>query len=97
MLEDNNAPRTVRLAPVLDLNASAPLLREVLEKRGDALRIDGSQVQRLGVHCLQILLAAQRAWAAAGHRLKIENCSDDLLLAFEILGVKEEALDYRRG
>jgi chemotaxis protein CheX len=87
----------MRLAPVLDLNEATPLLQEMLEKRGGDLTLDGSDVQRLGVHCLQILLAAQHAWAAAGHRLQIENGSDNLLLAFEILGVKEKALDYRGG
>ncbi len=89
--------RQMRLVPLLDLNAATPLLQEIFEKRGGDLALDGSDVHRLGVHCLQILLAAQRTWSAAGHRLQIEHCSDNLLLAFEILGVKDKILDYPRG
>jgi chemotaxis protein CheX len=51
------------LEPVLDLKAAAPLQAALLSRRGQALDLDASSVQRLGGLCLQVLLSAQKTWA----------------------------------
>jgi chemotaxis protein CheX len=53
---------TLRLNPVLDLQAAAPLQTALLARRGAVLEIDASDVQRLGGLCLQVLLSAHRTW-----------------------------------
>ncbi|NBB66228.1 STAS domain-containing protein [Pseudomonas sp. ODNR1LW] len=64
------------LAPVLDMNAAEPLKAEVLAKRGQAVTLDASNVERLGGLCLQVLLSAKKTWAADGAELKIEPQSE---------------------
>jgi len=59
------------LAPVLDLNAAAPLRATLLEHRGEPLSLDASHVQRLGGLCLQVLLSAARTWADDGRIFEI--------------------------
>lgn len=66
----------LKLAAVLDLNAAEPLKAELLARRGQALTIDASEVERVGGLCLQVLLSAMRTWAADGVNLKLAPLSD---------------------
>lgn len=52
----------MKLPPILDLAAASPLWTELCAARRQPLVIDASEVERLGGQCLQLLLAAQRAW-----------------------------------
>jgi chemotaxis protein CheX len=63
---------TLRLGPVLDLKAAQPLKVALAEHRGGALQLDASAVERLGGLCLQVLIAARRAWSEDGHDITIE-------------------------
>jgi chemotaxis protein CheX len=75
----------LHLDAVLDLKAAGPLKAALLERRGEALQVDASQVQRLGGLCLQLLLAARRSWADDGQPLSITPRSqafDDALGQF---------------
>lgn len=56
--------QALELPSALDLAAAAPLLAELRARRGGPLVLDGSDVQRIGGLCLQVLLAAQEAWRA---------------------------------
>lgn len=55
-------PQTVTLRSALDLAAAAPLRAELLALRGAPVLLDGTQVERLGGLCLQVLLSAERTW-----------------------------------
>ncbi len=85
------AVSTLRLAPVLDLTAAAPLKSELLALRGAPLDLDASAVDRVGGLCLQVLLAADAAWAADGHTLKMTGPSQALREAFLNLGAAQMA------
>jgi len=63
---------TLRLDRVLDLKAAQPLKAALAEHRGASVRLDASDVERLGGLCLQVLIAARRAWSEEGHDLTIE-------------------------
>lgn len=81
--------QTLVLDPVLGLKESGPLQAAFLERRGQALEIDASGVQRLGGLCLQVLLAASRAWADDGCPLAFTSRSaafDDALALFGASG-----------
>jgi chemotaxis protein CheX len=86
----------LELPPVLDLVAASALLEAFLTRRGQALTVNGSDVERLGGQCLQVMLAARAAWAADGQELVLENCSEDFAAALELLGVTEQKLTYRK-
>lgn len=91
MMEDG-----FRLPKVLDMLAAAPLLEAFMDRRGNPLVVDGSEVERLGGQCLQILLAARAAWAADDESLVLERCSDDLRAALATLGASPEALIHHK-
>jgi len=60
---------TLVLDPILDLKAAAPLQATLLARRGQAVELDASAVQRLGGLCLQVLLSAHRTWLEDGASL----------------------------
>ncbi len=76
----------LQLPAVLDLQAAAPLAAELLGRRGAALTLDGSAVQRLGGQCLQVLLAAQASWMEDAQPLSIANASPEFCAAAALFG-----------
>lgn len=54
------------LDAVLDYRAAAPLRDAFLERRGAPVRVDASHVEQMGALCLQVLIAARRAWSHDG-------------------------------
>lgn len=81
----------MKLPPVLDLNAAKALRDEFLERRGDPVKIDASEVSKLGGLCLQVLLAAQVMWKADGAEFDIENPSGAFTEAARLAGASELA------
>ncbi len=74
------------LAEALDMRAAAPLLVALRQRRGETLRLDGSSVERLGALCLQVILAAQAAWATDGNAFEIYNPSTALTDTWSLMG-----------
>ncbi|MBL8669606.1 MAG: STAS domain-containing protein [Alphaproteobacteria bacterium] len=83
---------TLRLAPVNDVVAAPALKRALLElsKAGRRIAIDAEGVERITTPCVQVLLAARRALASAGHELLVGPSSPAFRLAFDDLGLSEE-------
>jgi chemotaxis protein CheX len=87
---------TLCLDPVLDLKAAHPLKAALNEHRGASVQLDASHVERLGGLCLQVLVAARRAWSEEGHDLTIEprsaafSAAAALFAAEAHLGLKAE-------
>lgn len=54
------------LDAVLDYRAAAPLRDAFLERRGAPVNVDASRVEQMGGLCLQVLIAARRAWSHDG-------------------------------
>ncbi len=77
------------LSEALDLRAAAPLLEDIRSRRGAPLTLDGARVERLGGQCLQVILAAQAAWAADGHAFEIRNPSTGLKEGWALMGAGE--------
>ena len=77
------------LAPVLDLRAAEPLKAELLSRRGEALALDASGVDRPGGLCLQVLLAARKTWAADGLNLRLGFVSEALAEQWAAFGAPD--------
>ena len=84
----------LELPSILDLIAAPSLLEAFISRRGDALAVDASAVQRLGAQCLQVLLAARAAWAADGQKLLLENITDEFSATLELLGATPDDLTH---
>lgn len=66
---------SIRLPAILDLGAAAPLWTLLCEAQGKSVRIDASDVERVGGLCLQVLIAAEAQWRTDGCAFAIENLS----------------------
>ena len=75
----------------LDMKAAAPLKLALAECRGRDVELDGAAVTRLGGQCLQVILAAVRAWASDGRSFSIVSPSLALVDHMEMLGVRPMA------
>lgn len=74
------------LPETLDLKAAGPLKAAFLQCRGDAIEVEAGQVRRLGGLCLQILLAASKAWAQDGKAFSIKGPSEAFLETTRLFG-----------
>lgn len=79
-------PKTLVLAGSLDMTAAGPLHRELLAARGGPVTLDGAEVRRTGGLCLQVLLAAESAWAADGQPFEVVNPSPEFAEGLALLG-----------
>jgi chemotaxis protein CheX len=62
--------------------------QQFLAARGHPLRVEASQVERIGGLGLQVLVAAKAAWAADGHSLVVKHMSRELEAGLGLLGVQ---------
>jgi len=74
------------LEPVLDLKAATPLQSALLGRRGQALEIDASAVERLGGLCLQVLISAHKTWGDDGVPLHVAPRSEAFTEALRLFG-----------
>jgi chemotaxis protein CheX len=82
------AAHVIELPENLDQPAAAPLAEAFLKRVGEPLAIDASRVNRLGASCLQVLLAAARAWKSEGDALTLQDPSVRFLEDLNLLGLE---------
>jgi chemotaxis protein CheX len=87
----------LQLPSVLDVKAASALQQQFIDRRGTALHIDASRVERIGGLCLQVLLAAQAAWSTDQQALVFDNPSQELRAGLTAFGVAPDALTYQEG
>lgn len=85
-------PKSLELAPRLDLKAVADLQDEILARRGGDLVLDAGKVQHLGAIALQLIRSAARTWADDGHVLSFKDASNDLADQMVLLGFTPETV-----
>ena len=78
----------IALPENLDLKAAAPLKAAFLERRGAAITIEADQVRRLGGLCLQVLLAARKAWDQYGQSFSIKGPSEAFVETTRLFGAE---------
>ena len=83
------------LAQVLDLT-QARVLRENMMAllQNGAMVLDAGAVERMSTPCVQVLLAAGYAAAAANSRFQIVNASDSFRAALADLGLQSQFTDW---
>ena len=86
-MQANDITQVVTLPASLDLAAAAALREAFLAKRGQKLRVDGADVARVGVPCVQVLLAARQTWVGDKIDWVSGNFSVELVSALNELGV----------
>jgi chemotaxis protein CheX len=87
---DNEAADAFVLPASLDLAAAADLKEQLLARRGQKIHVDGANVSRVGVPCLQVLLAARQTWADDQVDWVSGSFSVELVAALNELGIRLE-------
>lgn len=80
------------LAPVLDINAAAPLHAALLARRGAPLCVEAGEVKRLGGQCLQLLVSAGRTFSADGVPIRLQGASDAFRRDLALFGIADPFL-----
>lgn len=83
---------TMKLATVLDLNEATSLHRAFLDARGKNITVDASGVERAGVPCIQVIVAAARAWEADTRTFTISAISEAFQKTLSLVGVNIDHL-----
>lgn len=83
---------TMKLAAVLDLNEATSLHRAFIEARGKNVTVDASGVERAGVQCIQVLVAAARAWEADARTFTVTAISEAFEKTLNLVGVNIDHL-----
>jgi chemotaxis protein CheX len=81
------APTRVDLPARLDLSTAAALAETLKAHRGGDIVLDAGGVTHLGTPGLQVLLAARRSWADAGHSLALEGLVEGVAAQLAMLGL----------
>jgi len=83
-----DATSSLALPAKLDADAAHRLKASLLERQGQSLSIDASDVQQMGTLCLQVLLAAKKSWRNEGHDFVMKNPSPAFRDSVALLGAE---------
>jgi chemotaxis protein CheX len=83
--------QTLDLGDSLDMTAAGPLAAGFLERRGQPIAVDASQVRRIGGQCLQVLLSARATWLADGQGFQVVNPSPEFAEGVALMGAADLA------
>lgn len=81
------------LPGALDVRAAASLHQAIAARRGSAITIDASAVERIGAQCLQVLLAASKAWRGDGRAFAVADASPAFVDGLRVLAAPTLAHD----
>lgn len=87
MARKNTARKTLKLAPVLDLNEATALHENLLALKGAPVEIDASAVERIGALCAQVLMAGARSWKEDQSSFTFSEVSDAFVKTTQLIGV----------
>ena len=78
----------IALPENLDLRAAGPLKAALIAHRGAPIEIQADEVRRLGGLCLQVLLAARKAWSRDGQAFSIKGPSEAFVETTRLFGAE---------
>ena len=78
---------SLKLVPVLDLNEASVLHGQLTNLRGEDVKIDASEVERVGVQCVQVILAAAKTWEADKKNFVFEKVSEAFEKTMQLIGI----------
>lgn len=96
-LKSRGATSSLNLVPVMDMMVAEPLRQTLVQavSRGRHVVVDGSDVERIGTPCIQVLLAAANAFGEVGLNWQVTEPSPALSAAFADLGLAAELESWR--
>ncbi len=89
-MDETTEPAEYKLPPAVDLSSAKMIAADLVERRGNALSIDASDVGRTGGLGLQVLLSAKKSWEDDGVALTFSKWSDAFERDITLLGAPIE-------
>ncbi|WOI52618.1 STAS domain-containing protein [Parvularcula sp. LCG005] len=91
--------QTIELVRTMTGAEAAALRQSFLEARGQAVSVDASSVDHIGAQCLQVLVAAARAWRDEQKPMTIDNPTAAFCEGISRLGItmNELTVDQNAG
>lgn len=83
----------LKLPQTLDVAAVRAVREDLLVRRGKAVTIDASDLERIGGLGIELLISAKRQWQNDEQALQLVGLSDPVLAAFSDLGLDAVTLD----
>jgi chemotaxis protein CheX len=83
---------SLKLSSVLDLNEASALHAKLLSMRGSDIVIDASGVERVGVQCVQVLVAGANAWDDDKKSFAVKKPSDAFVKTMQLIGLDTQNL-----
>ncbi|MGY6703714.1 STAS domain-containing protein [Roseinatronobacter sp.] len=83
----------LKLPEVLDQRGAQRVATQLLDRLGEGIVLDASEIRRLGGAGLEMLISAHRQWHEDGMSFETRHWPDSILNAFEILGVDPKDLN----
>ncbi|MEM8936586.1 MAG: STAS domain-containing protein [Pseudomonadota bacterium] len=80
--------QTVTLDRRCDVAKARPLAEKLLSLRGNELTLDVSEVEYIGVQCLQVIFAAKKTWETDGNGFAIKEKSCAFVDALTHIGMR---------
>lgn len=87
----------LKLPQTLDVGAVRAVQKDLLARRGKAITIDASNVDRIGGLGAELLIAAKRQWLEDEAVLEITSIPAAMEQAFIDLGLDATTLDVRKN
>jgi len=78
---------SLKLSAVLDLNEASALHGKLMSMRGGDVVLDASDVERVGVQCVQVLVAGARAWDEDKKSFLVEKASNAFEKTMQLIGI----------
>ncbi len=78
---------SLKLSAVLDLNEASALHGKLMAMRGGDVVLDASDVERVGVQCVQVLVAGARAWDEDKKSFLVEKASNAFEKTMQLIGI----------
>ena len=86
------ASGSLKLSPVLALTEASALHGTLMSMRGRHVTIAASEVERVGVQCVQVLIAGARAWKADKKSYVVDKSSDAFAKTMQLIGIDTDLL-----
>ncbi len=89
MSDLNASALQIQLPQMLDLSAAETLFQELKSKRGSDVAVNASNVMRVGVQTLQVLLSAVKTWKADNNTFSLVHPSSEFSEGLALLGLSQ--------
>lgn len=97
MSDEANDYSEITLDAKLASTAAPGLFAQLKELRDQTVVLNASEVEQIGVLCMQILMSASKTWTDEGRSFEVVEPSEAFLSTIDVAGVSAEDLGIKKA